>query len=90
MSPSMSVELNMQVQELLERGFIKESTISCTILIVLVPTKGVEWQMCTNFKAVDKIIIRYQLLLLQMDDLLDCLSGSIFLLKIDLKSRSLD
>ena len=42
--------------------------------------------MCTNSRAINRIIIRYRFPLPQIEDLLDYISGSNYFSKIDLKS----
>jgi hypothetical protein len=43
--------------------------------------------MCIDSREINNITIRYSFPLPRMDDLMDCLSGARFFLKIDLKSR---
>jgi hypothetical protein len=54
---------------------------------VLSPKKDGGWRMYTNSIAINKITIRYHIFPLpRMDYLMDCLSGTSYFSKIELKS----
>jgi hypothetical protein len=79
-------KVKKQVQDLMEKGLIRERLSPCVVPTVLSPKKDGGWRMCTDSRAINKITIMYRFLLPRMDDLMDCLSGAIFFSKIDLKS----
>ena len=58
MTPWENEQVGRQVQELLDKGMIKEILIPCAVPAVLSPDKGGEWCMCTDSKAINKITIR--------------------------------
>jgi hypothetical protein len=84
--PQENEEVKRQVQELLEKGLVKEILSPCVVPTVLSPKKERGWRMCTDSRAINKITIRDRFPLPRMDDLMDCLSGAKYFSKIDLKS----
>jgi hypothetical protein len=86
LTPQENEEVKRQVQDLLDKGLVREILSPCVVPTVLSPKKDGGWRMCTDSRAINKITIRYRFPLPRMDDLMDCLSGEFFFPKIDLKS----
>jgi hypothetical protein len=52
-------EIKKQVQEILDKGLIKENLIPFVVPTILSPKKYGRWCMCTNSREINKIKIRY-------------------------------
>ena len=86
MTPQENEEIRKQVQELLDKGLIRESLRPCVVPTILAPKKDGKWTMYTYSRAINKITVRYRFPLPRIKDLLDCISGANYFSKIDLKS----
>ena len=85
-NPEKTKEIQRQVEELMRKGYVRESMSPCALPILLVPKKDGTWRMCIDCRAVNNIMVKYRHPILRLDDMLDDLHGSCIFSKIYLKS----
>eukprot|EP00253_Pinus_taeda_P029980 PITA_29980 len=71
-------EIEKIIKELLEAGVIRPSISPYSSPVVMVLKKHGEWQMCPNFRALNKLTVKDKFPILVVDDLLDELNGAQF------------
>ena len=56
-NPEETKEIQRQVQELLDRGYVHESLSPCAIPVILVLKKDGTWRICVDCRAINNITI---------------------------------
>lgn len=86
MNPKEHAELQRQVAELLQKGFIRESLSLCAVLALPSPKKDGSWWMCVDSWVINRITVKYFSPILRLDDILYMTTGATNFPKIDSKS----
>ena len=83
MAPMELKELKLQLQELLEKGFIRPSVSPWGALVLFVKKKDGTLRLCVDYRQLNKMIVRNKYPLPRIDDLFDQLKGASVFSKID-------
>ncbi|GJS05268.1 putative reverse transcriptase domain-containing protein [Tanacetum coccineum] len=86
LAPSKMKELSEQLQELSDKGFIRPSSSPWGAPVLFVKKKDGSFQMCIDYRELNKLTVKNRYPLLRIDDLFDQLQGSSVYSKIDLRS----
>jgi hypothetical protein len=80
------VELKKQIDELLEKGYIRPSTSPWAALVLFVEKKDRTKRMCIDYRALNEVTIKNKYPLPKIEDLFDQLRGASVFSKIDPRS----
>ncbi|GJS14783.1 putative reverse transcriptase domain-containing protein [Tanacetum coccineum] len=85
LAPSEMKELSVQLQELLQKGFIRPSSSPRGAPVLFVKKNDRSFRICINYRELNKLTIKNCYPLSRIDDLFDQLQGSSVYSKIDLR-----
>ena len=87
MDPTKLKELKSQLQELMDKGFIRPSVSPWGAPVLFVKKKDDILRMCIDYQKINKVIMKNRYPLSRIEDLFDQLKGAGVFSKIDLRSR---
>jgi hypothetical protein len=80
------VELKKQIDELLEKGYIRPSTSPWAALVLFMEKKDGTQRMCIDYRSMNEVTVKNKYPLPRIEDLFDELRGASVFSKIDLRS----
>ena len=86
MAPAKMAELKKQLEELLDKGFIRPNVSPWGAPVLLVKKKDGSFRMCIDYRALNRVTVKNKYPLPRIDELLDQLKGAKWFSKIDLAS----
>ncbi|TYK23510.1 retrotransposon protein, putative, Ty3-gypsy subclass [Cucumis melo var. makuwa] len=86
MAPAEMKELKVQLQELMDKGFIRPSVSPWGVPVLFVKKKDGSMRLCIDYRELNKVTVKNRYPLPRIDDLFDQLQGATVFSKIDLRS----
>ncbi|GKD13806.1 putative reverse transcriptase domain-containing protein, partial [Tanacetum coccineum] len=86
LTPFEMKEFSEQLKELFDKGFIRPSSSPWGAPVLFVKKKDGSFQMCIDYRELNKLTVKNRYPLPRIDDLFDQLQGSSVYSKIDLRS----
>ena len=87
MAPTELKELKSQLQELLDKGFIRPSVSPWGALVLFVKKKDGTLRMCIDYRQINKVTVKNRYPLPRVEDLFYQLKGAGVFSNIDLRAR---
>ncbi|WZY70984.1 hypothetical protein YC2023_003224 [Brassica napus] len=86
MAPAEMAELKKQLEELLDKGFIRPSSSPWGAPVLFVRKKDGSMRLCIDYRGLNRVTVKNKYPLPRIDELLDQLKGAKWFSKIDLAS----
>ncbi|KAA0043122.1 ty3-gypsy retrotransposon protein [Cucumis melo var. makuwa] len=86
MAPVELKKLKVQLQELLDKGFIRSSVSPWGAPFLFVKKKDGSMRLCIDYRELNKVTVKNKYPLSRIDDLFDQLQGATVFFKIDVRS----
>ncbi|KAL0551621.1 hypothetical protein IC582_010710 [Cucumis melo] len=86
MAPAELKELKVQLQELLDKGFIRPSVSPFGAVVLFVKKKDGSMRLCIDYRELNKVTVKNRYPLPKIDDLFDQIQGATVFSIIDLRS----
>ena len=77
-NPMETKEIETQITELLDKGWVQKSLSPCVVPMLLVPKKAGKWCICCDCRAINNITIKYRHPIPILDDLMNCMEQNCF------------
>ena len=71
MAPTEVKELKTQLQELLDKGFVRPSVSPWGASVLFVKKKDDTFQMCIDYRQINKVTVKNKYTLLRIEDIFD-------------------
>jgi hypothetical protein len=86
LGPKEQDEMETQIKDLLDQGFIRPSISPWGAPVLFVPKKDGRWRMCIDYRALNKDTVKDRFPVPRIDELLDRLGRAKYFTKLDLAS----
>lgn len=86
MAPKETTKLNVQLQELLDKGYIRPSVSPWGTPVLFVKKKDGTFSLCVEYRELNRATVNNKYPLIRIDNLFDQQKGALVFSKINLRS----